>query len=134
MNNYQLFKSIPNVSILDSLENIYPIKGFREKRVIFTKNDLIEFGTLDKLQNFIPVLKSFYLPCKQRMFLNCLCFRRAMTILRQILRLFSYKIISKEKFTNYKKHYQYWIVYDSDISKTDEENFKRTKANILFFD
>jgi len=134
MNNYQLFKSIPNKSILDKLENIYPIKDFREKRITFTKQDMIEFNTIDKLNEYLPTLKTFYLPCKQKMFLNCLCFRRAMTILRQILRIFSYKVLSKERFTKYKKHYEYWIVFDSELGKNDEEQYNRTKKNIVFFD
>lgn len=134
MNNYQLFKSIPNKSILDKLENIYPIKDFREKRITFTKQDMVEFNTINKLNEYLPTLKTFYLPCKQKMFLNCLCFRRAMTILRQILRIFSYKVLSKERFTKYKKHYEYWIVFDSELGKNDEEQFNRTKKNIVFFD
>ena len=134
MNNYQLFKSIPNKSILDKLENIYPIKDFREKRITFTKQDMVEFNTIDKLNEYLPTLKTFYLPCKQKMFLNCLCFRRAMTILRQILRIFSYKVLSKERFTKYKKHYEYWIVFDSELGKNDEEQYNRTKKNIVFFD
>lgn len=134
MNNYQLFKSIPNKSILDKLENIYPIKDFREKRITFTKQDMVEFNTINKLNEYLPTLKTFYLPCKQKMFLNCLCFRRAMTILRQILRIFSYKVLSKERFTKYKKHYEYWIVFDSELGKNDEEQYNRTKKNIVFFD
>ena len=134
MNNYQLFKALPNSSILDKLEIIYPIKGFREKRVTFTKQDIYDNNTIDKLNDFISTLKTFYLPCKQRMFLNCLSFRRAMTILRQLLRVFSYKIMSKERFTKYKKHYEYTIIYDAKIGKEDEEQYNRTKKNIIFFD
>ena len=134
MNRYQLFSKLPEREILDKLEKIYPIKGFRDKIIHFSKNDFIQENTIEKLVEFVPELEQYYMPCKQRHFLRCITFKKAMTILRQILRVFGYKIKSKEKFVRYRKYYLYWIVYDKELSKRDEEKFNRTKNYIVYFD
>ena len=134
MNKYQLFSTLPEPKILNDLEEIFPIKGFREKIVQFSKYDFEKDKCLDKLKNFIPELQKYYLPCKQKTFLNCLNFKKSLTILRQILRIFGFKLKHKEKFIRYKKFYIYWIVYDKELVDKDTEKFNRSKNYILFFD
>ena len=133
-NKYQLFKVLPEESILDELENIFPIRGFRQKTIQFTKYDFENQKCLEKLKEFIPKLEKLYLPCKSKVFLKLLNFKKSITILRQILRVFGYKLQSKEKFVNYRKFFLYWIIYDKMLKEEDEKNYKRKFRNVVFFD
>jgi hypothetical protein len=134
MNNYQLFSKLPTENILDKLEDIYPIKGFRNNTIHFSKYDMERENTVEKLKEFVPELEKYYMPCKQKTFLRCITLKKGMTILRQILRIFGYKIKSKEKFVRYRKYYEYWIVYDEELLEKDAEKHKRRKNYIVYFD
>jgi hypothetical protein len=132
--NFQLFSKIPEYNVLDEIEKIYPISGFRKRKVIFTKDSMNEFNTFEKIKTLIPILKKYYMPCKQKIFLNYINFRKSLTILRQILRVFGFSIKHKERFIQYRKQYEYWIVYDKEmIEKRRKKNMKK-KVNIVTFD
>lgn len=134
MNNYQLFSTLPEIAILDQLENVYPIKGFRENIVFFSKYTFESEKTVDKVKEFIPELDKYYMNCKKKVFLENITFKKSLTILRQILRIFGYKVMHKEKFVNYRKFYLYWIVYDDKLKKEDDDRFNRSKKHIVYFD
>jgi hypothetical protein len=66
----------------------YGLKGF-DDTVEFSKGDLIEHNTIDKLEDMLLEIILYYLPCKSRIYLNDLNEKRAITVLSQFLKLFS---------------------------------------------
>jgi hypothetical protein len=128
---FQLFTKLPDNNILDNIQNIYP---FKKEKIIFTKELILSNNTIEKLNKFIPTLKQYYLPCKQKRFLEYINFRKTLTILRQILRVFGYVIKSRERFIQYRKQYEYWIEFDEEmIKKRRNKNMKKI-VNIVIFD
>ena len=43
-------------------------------------------------------LDDYYLPCKKKIYLNDHDFEKCITILRQCIKLYNYKLVSKEKY------------------------------------
>jgi hypothetical protein len=105
----QLFKKTPTLDILNSLLNTYGIKSLKDTNT-FSKKDLENYGTLQKIKIILPVLNDFYLPCKQKVYLKNLTTKKLITILRQFLRIFKYYLYSKEKYIKNEKIIVYQIL------------------------
>ncbi len=112
----QLFKKIPSEDFVIKLLNIYGINGF-DINYIFTKDSLILNNTLSKINEIINELEDFYLPCKKKIYLKNITIKRAITILRQFVKVYNYNIESSEKFNNYKKYLEYKLSNIEDIKK-----------------
>ena len=61
-----------------------------------------------------PLLVDYYLPCKSRTYLNDLTPKNVITVLRQIVRLYDYNVISKEKYIKGDKFIIYQLVPNVD--------------------
>lgn len=84
--------------------------------IFFSKSDLEIFDTVNRLKELKNELKTIYLPCKSKIYVEINSPQNAITILRQVLRLFNYKLMSKQKYINNKKVIFYYIIkllYDS---------------------
>jgi hypothetical protein len=112
---YQLFQEIPELPFVVKIINCFNIKDFNDTRE-FTKKDLEDFKTLNKVEDLIPELVIYYLPCKYKMFLMDLTLQKCITILRQMLRIYNYNLNKKENVINKKK-----IIYYS-IQKNKSKN------------
>lgn len=95
----------------------------------FSKEDLNIYGTLELLEDIKDELLQVYLPCKAKKYLNFKKNQNAITILRQILRLFSYKLISKQKYLIDKKVIFYYIIHNNDYIKKNKNNIKISNNN-----
>lgn len=78
--------------------------------VFFSKMDLDTFDTVNRLSDLKNELKTIYLPCKSKIYMEIESSQDAITILRQVLRLFNYKLMSKQKYINNKKVIFYYII------------------------
>lgn len=104
----QLFKaSIPEDFFL-KVCICYGIKNF-EDEYYFSKTDLIKLGTVSSLLKYKEELMQYYLPCKAKLYLIELNESKAITILRQLLRLFNKILLSKQKYIKQKKTTLYYI-------------------------
>jgi ribonuclease HIII len=83
---HQLFQDLPDDNFKIKLLNCYGIKDLNDKKE-FTKNDLEDLEIIQKIEDLIPELVLYYLPCKYNMFLKNITVNKSITILRQILRL-----------------------------------------------
>ena len=104
----QLFCEMPTEEFMIQLLNCYGVQNLSDQHD-FTKNDLMELKTVDKLNDLIPELIMYYLPCKGKIYLNDINEKRSITILAQFLKLFDYSLMREEKIINKKKIIFYHI-------------------------
>jgi hypothetical protein len=126
---FQLFQEIPDLEFVLKIINCFNLKDLNDKKK-FTKKNLVDFKTKDKIEDLIPELVIYYLPCKYEMFLNNLNIQKCITILRQMLRIFNYSLIKKENVINKKKIIYYSI--QKNINKNIQINNNPTKCIINF--
>ena len=65
------------------------------------------------------LLKEYYIPSKSKVYLENITVKRAVVILRQILKKFDYKIVSRERYRDRKKYISYIIEYIGPLSAED---------------
>jgi hypothetical protein len=124
MKRNQLFKKIPDLNFVLEFIQIFGLKSLSDIRQ-FSKKNLEQFGTLDKMNEFIPKLSEFYINCKKDKYLSNLDIKKSITILRQILREYNYKVNSTEKFVDGKKI----LLYNIDSVNNEYKN-----NNLLIID
>lgn len=105
---YQLFQQVPDQEFLLKLLNCYGIKNLNDNKE-FTKTDLNDLNIINRIEDLIPELVLYYLPCKYQMFLTNITLNKCITILRQILRLYNYHLKKRENVHNKKKSIYYRI-------------------------
>jgi hypothetical protein len=105
----QLFCKKPDLHILEILLNCFKIENI-QSNTIFTKKDLVENNTVEKINNNLSELEKYYLPCKAKKYLKDLNEKKAMTVLKQFVKTFNYFVFSKEKYFDGEKYISYQIV------------------------
>tara|TARA_B100000035_G_scaffold304244_1_gene303742 strand:+ start:491 stop:880 length:390 start_codon:yes stop_codon:yes gene_type:complete len=124
----QLFKIKPDINIIKTLLPLYGINDFNDNH-LFTKNDLIELNTVQKLNEISYKLKEYYLPCKAKIYTTNINEKRAITILRQFLKYYNYTLSSKEKYINGKKYNCHYI----NKKNIDKKNINDKRKIIINF-
>ena len=118
----QLFKNYPTEEFVIGLLNIYGIQDFSDNHY-FTKDDLENLNTIEKLNELKDTLSSYYIPCKAKIYINDINnHKKAITILRQFLKTQNYTLLSKEKYIKGNKHNTYTV-----ISITNNLNINKNK-------
>jgi hypothetical protein len=105
----QLFKEKVSEEVLILILDAFNLKGL-EDDVCFSKSDLEKHGTVKKIEMFKDKLYQFYLPCKAKIYLEDINENKCITLLRQILKLFQVKLVSRQKYVKYKKTTIYSIL------------------------
>jgi hypothetical protein len=126
MKYFQLFSDKPNIEFLEILLECYGLHGLDEKKE-FTKVDLVNLDTVNKIIELIPELVLYYLPCKSLIYLNNITEKRTITILSQFLKLYDYKLSRKERIHQKKKSICYNVMNNKfanlHISNSPQELF-----------
>ena len=104
----QLFTEIPDLEFINKFLNLYGINNL-EDSVEFSKYELIDLNIVDKIEDLIPELVMYYLPCKYEMFLTNMNVNKCLTILRQIIKLYDYELKKREHVQNKKKSIYYHL-------------------------
>lgn len=117
----QLFVKKVDEETLGKLMQCYNLAGFHDAHM-FSKYDLITFDTVSKLKDIKSEVEPFYLRCKAAVYLENISVKKALTILKQVLRLYDYYLISIEKNINSKK-----VIYYKLISKEEKYPLKCMK-------
>lgn len=130
----QLFTKKVDTDILLKLLSCFGINDLNDKR-FFCKYDMIQANTIERIAEVKDELEEYYLPCKARIYLDIenMNEKRAITILKQVLRLHGYHLISKEKNVNNRKIIFYQLMNEKDTSQTHHMK-KYVVTNILTFD
>ena len=98
----QFFCEEPTMDLLIELLKCYGLNSLNDN-IEFSKADLCENKTVEKMEDMIHELIMYYLPCKAKIYLDVITEKRAVTILSQFIKLFSYKLARKERIINKKK-------------------------------
>ena len=108
----QLFITKPSDEIISKFIGIFGYNDILniDKDKIFTKNDLLNDKVVEKFIEISDALKIHYLPCKQKVYFNNINLKKILTILRQILKLYDYKLVSNDKYISGTKIIMYNIV------------------------
>jgi len=127
----QLFTKKPDMEIMDKILESFNLENLQDTKT-FTKKNLIEFDTVNKLKEIYPVLNEYYLPCKSRKYLGNLNYKNCITILRQFIKIFGYFVFSKERYIKGEKYITY------QLAPTDKKNIlklkKKDEKYIVSFD
>tara|TARA_E500000178_G_scaffold355015_1_gene426073 strand:- start:2275 stop:2670 length:396 start_codon:yes stop_codon:yes gene_type:complete len=108
----QLFKSIPDLQIVQSVLEAFGLDDIEDTR-LFTKEHMLDVETVEKLTELKDDLKKYYLPCKEK-YLNDLNEKKCITILRQLIKIHHYKCIGIEKSIKGKKMMTYRLIYSEE--------------------
>jgi hypothetical protein len=106
MVNKQLFSKKPELNVVLHLLKLYGLNDFDEN-YSFNKIDLEKKKIVYELNKFKETLDQYYLPCKSKKYLNNITLKRSITILRQVIKEYNYKLISREKYISGKKYLSY---------------------------
>lgn len=126
---FQLFQQMPDIDFVNKMLKCYGLENINDCKE-FTKNDLIDNKTIDKLEDLIPELVLYYLPCKSMMYLNEININKSITILRQFLKLYNYCLKKREHVHNKKKYIFYHI--DKINNKNIKINNDKDKCIVKF--
>lgn len=105
----QLFRISPDLKFTEKLLSIFGINGLEDNHS-FTKLNLKDLDTVTKLNEMNGDLSKYYIPCKSKLYLKEIDEKRAITILRQFLKIHNHTLISKEKYVKGKKNLFYQVI------------------------
>lgn len=105
----QLFRKIPSKEVIEEVLNLLGIYNFNQTYK-FSRKEIKEKGIKEKL--FELNFEQYYTPSKYKVYFTDIDEKKIVTILRQLLRLYGYKLESKEKYTSGRKHLLYNLVID----------------------
>ncbi len=124
----QLFKKIPSKEFVEDILKLFIPNGFQDSYYQFSRKMITEKNIIEKLNLLMPQLKNHYMNCKHKKYLENLDPKKCVTILRQLLRLYEYRVISMEKYHNGQK----FLLYK--IEKIEIEKDNHQKKLIIEFD
>ena len=127
----QLFKINPDYDIMGKLLNAFCLTNISDTR-FFTKQNIIDNNTPQKISEIIPQLQKYYLPCKAKIYLTNINEKKCITIFRQFLKFYQYKCIAIEKSFNGKKQMTYRLIKDDKSQLYTSK--KKIKQFVLEFD
>ena len=133
--NIDLFKYNNNTVVKNQLFSIEPPPFELVKKIVYTlinkelndkiyyefsKKNIMKKNIIDKIDEYIILLKDYYLKCKHNKYLENLNEKKIITLFRQILRPYDYSITSYEKYDNGEKYLLYILEKKSiNLKKID---------------
>ena len=129
----QNFKNIPDLKIINLLLETFGLDGLEDDRY-FTKEHMKEIQTVEKINLLKPQLQEYYIPCKSKIYLQNLNEKKVITILRQFIKKYNYKVFTFEKSIQGKKHITYRLMYINDdfLSPKKNEMVEKRKYIVSF--
>ena len=129
----QLFITKPPFELLNTIIKNFGLKNINDTKQ-FSYLDMNKHNTLSIFNTLETELSKYYLPCKKKKYFNnsdTLTNKQAITILRQLLKVYNYDLFNKEKFIKGTKYSVYKIITKND--KIFNLN-KKKKEIIISFD
>jgi len=108
-NDKRLFRKVPSREFVDDILVHLKLQGLTDKRW-FTRDELY----LDAIDEWLPLLEPYYLPCKAKRFLNDMDSLRVITILRHILHPIGFELRTQEKMYKMQKTTMYQL-YSEEV-------------------
>lgn len=131
----QLFIIKPTQDLIIKIINTFGIKDLKDNHE-FSLLDMNNIETVKKLKELESDIKKYYLPCKQKIYLENWNYKTCITIARQFLKTIDYDINSREKFINNKKYLLYKLItrQEKEQDKIKKEKKTKKKEVIITFD
>ena len=126
----QLFRISPDMEITESILQLFGIKDIHDNHS-FTRENLIDLKTVDKMNALSEELFKYYIPCKSKKYLVNLNEKKCITILRQFLKIHNHTLISKEKYVKGNKQLFYQVIPQQIDQLTKDREAEKV---ILSFD
>ena len=126
----QLFKNKPDMNLVTDTIKLFGLSDFNDS-TLFTKQNMIDLNTVQKINEIIPRLQDFYLPCKSKKYLTRLDDKKCITILRQLLKQYNYNLLTKEKCIKGEKFNYYQIIQYSN-KKINTKQQEERKIGLSF--
>jgi len=117
----QNFKNNPDMNIINSLLETFGLSGLDDDRY-FTKEHMKEIHTVGNINELKNKLEEYYLPCKSKIYLKDLTEKKVITILRQFIKYYNYKVITFEKSAQGRKQLTYRLMLVNDDSLEQKKN------------
>ena len=130
MSKNQLFKIIPDLTILQELLKIFGLESL-EDTTFFTKQSLKDSNGVDKMEELSNKLKDYYIPCKSRIYLENIDENKCITILRQFLKTQDYTLVTKDRSFKGQKMKIYRLIKITNPKKAKEQ---KPEKILLSFD
>ncbi len=124
----QLFKNIPSKEFVEDVLKLFIPNGFQDSYYQFSRKMITEKNVIEKLNLLMSQLKEYYMNCKHKKYLENLDPKKCVTILRQLLRLYDYRVVSMEKYHNGQK----FLLYKIEKIEIEKDNYQ--KKLIIEFD
>ena len=124
---HQLFRLLPSREFVKNYLQLFIPSGF-DIYYQFYKQNIIDKNVINKMNisYFKNNFKKYYLPCKYNKYFIKINEKNAITILRQVLKIYGYNISSKEKYERGNKYLIYNLV---KIFNIENYNVNITKLN-----
>ena len=110
-----IFRNIPNKELVEEILIYLQFLGFHDNKT-FTKKDIDK----EKFEEIVIWIEPYYVPCKAKRFLSNINENKQITILRHLLRVHNYDLLTQErvqysqKVTTYKIYQRQFV----DLSGT----------------
>ena len=119
----QLFRNTPDLKITLEILKLFGLNGLHDNHS-FTKGNLVDLKTVEKMNENINEISKFYIPCKSK-YLKDLNEKKCITILRQFLKVHNHTLMYKEKYVKGKKFLFYQVIpINIDIDVKNRESNK----------
>ena len=128
----QIFNKKPSQELLTKVLNSFGLDDLDDCRS-FTRTDIRKLETIDKIMELKTELSEYYIPCKARNYLNDLNEKNVITVLRQVCKVYDYKVISTEKHIN-KVKYVYYKLMPFDKLEFKPIFEKKNEKGVISFD
>ena len=109
MTMFQLFRDKPPLQIVINMLKCVGIETLQDTKHNFTKEDITNCIENACWNDNLVLLKEYYLPCKYKNYCENVTAKKLITVMKQCLRPYSYKLESKEKYISGKKHIVYYL-------------------------
>ena len=120
----QLFKIKPDSNIVNALLDAFGLDNLEDSRY-FTKKNMSDAETLERIIEMREELRSYYLPCKGRIYLESLTEKKCITVFRQFIKPFHCKCMGLEKSVNGHKQMTYRLLPMDKEQVSPSENEAR---------
>jgi hypothetical protein len=108
---HRLFRAPPSKEFVNEILQHLKLQGLYDKRW-FTKDELY----IENIDDWLPILEPYYIPCKAKRFLSEMNTSRVITILRHILQPLGYELRTQEKMYRLQKTTMYQIYTGEELS------------------
>ena len=129
----QIFRNIPDINIINLLLNTFGLDNLDDNR-LFTREHMININTVQNINLLKNKLSEYYLPCKCKYYLENINEKKSITILRQFIKIYNYKVSTFEKSISGQKQmiYQLTPISEDFLSQTNNNIIENRKYIISF--